>query len=223
MDPKIVIRDIHIYGDDLTIPQAIARLCGGGPVNVTLTDPAPPGGDPRGNPRHGFEVTICPARTDEPEPPRVSWSAPGSRPAEDAAWFADVLMLASDLATWASTGQAALGHAAALEDRHGRDATRRALGAASPATCQDITGRHDAGDHSVFGMFATLALSGEHDIGYDVADLTTDLGLDPGGDARTGAGETYCTVVGEAFWAGARRIARDRASQGAPAHDRSTR
>ena len=41
MDPAIVIRDIrHIYGDDLTVPQAIARLCGGGPVAVTVTDPA---------------------------------------------------------------------------------------------------------------------------------------------------------------------------------------
>lgn len=48
---KIVIRDIHRYGDDLTVPEAIARLCGGGPVTVTVTDPAPPGGDPRGNRR----------------------------------------------------------------------------------------------------------------------------------------------------------------------------
>jgi hypothetical protein len=220
MDPEIVIRDIHIYGDDLTIPQAIARLCGGGPVTVTLTDPAPPGGDPRGNPRHGFEITICP---DEPEPPRVSWSALGSRPAEDAAWYADVLMLASDLATWASTGQAALGHAAATGDRHGRDAARRALGAATPATCQDITSRLDASDHSVFGLFATPALSGEHGIGYDLADLAADLGLDPGDDAMAGAEEIYCTAAGEAFWAEARRIARDRAPQAAPAHDRSTR
>jgi hypothetical protein len=29
--PEIVIRDIHRYGDDLTVPEAIARLRGGGP------------------------------------------------------------------------------------------------------------------------------------------------------------------------------------------------
>ncbi len=59
--PEIVIRDIHRYGDDLTVPEAITRLCGGGPVTVTVTDPAPPGGDPRGNPRHGFDITVRPA------------------------------------------------------------------------------------------------------------------------------------------------------------------
>ena len=59
--PAIVIRDIHHYGDDLTVPGAIARLCGGGQVTVTVTDPAPPGGDPRGNPRHGSGITISPA------------------------------------------------------------------------------------------------------------------------------------------------------------------
>ena len=58
--PAIVIRDIHHYGDDLTVPEAIARLCDGGQVTVTVTDPAPPGGDPRGNPRHGFDITIRP-------------------------------------------------------------------------------------------------------------------------------------------------------------------
>jgi hypothetical protein len=26
--PLIVIRDIHRYGDDLTVPEAIGRLCG---------------------------------------------------------------------------------------------------------------------------------------------------------------------------------------------------
>ena len=26
--PVIVIRDIHHYGDDLTVPEAIGRLCG---------------------------------------------------------------------------------------------------------------------------------------------------------------------------------------------------
>src|SRR6266567_2484390 len=58
--PAIVIRDIHRYGDDLTVPEAIGRLCGGGQVTVTVTGPAPPGGDPRGNPRQGFDITVRP-------------------------------------------------------------------------------------------------------------------------------------------------------------------
>ena len=56
---KIVIRDIHRYGDDLTMAEAVARLQDGYPV--TVTDPAPPGGDPRGNPCHGSDITITPA------------------------------------------------------------------------------------------------------------------------------------------------------------------
>ena len=55
--PAIVIRDIHHYGGDLTVPEAVARLCDGYPVTVTVTDPAPPGGDPR----HGFDISIRPA------------------------------------------------------------------------------------------------------------------------------------------------------------------
>jgi hypothetical protein len=223
MDPTIVIRDIHIYGDDLTVPEAIARLCGGGPVTITLTDPAPPGGDPRGNPRLGSSIEILPARiTRQTATPRVNWTG-GSTCAADAAWCAEALMLASDLATWASLGNAALGHAAAIGTGHGRDAARRALAAATPATCQDITSRLDAGDQSVFGMFATPALAGEHGIGFDIADLAADLGLDPGDDAMASAEETYCTAAGESFWDEARSIARDRARQAAPAYDRSAR
>ena len=74
--PAIVIRDICHYGDDLTVPEAITRLCDGGPVTVTVTDPAPPEGDPRGNPRHGFGITVRPALGGQPElPPEVSWEA----------------------------------------------------------------------------------------------------------------------------------------------------
>ena len=70
--PLIVIRDIQHYGDDLTVPEAVARLCGGGPVTVTVTDPAPPGGDPR----HGFDITVRPALCGQPElPPEISWEA----------------------------------------------------------------------------------------------------------------------------------------------------
>ncbi len=39
--PAIVIRDIHHYGDDLTVPEAAARLRDGGQVTVTVTPPRP--------------------------------------------------------------------------------------------------------------------------------------------------------------------------------------
>jgi translation initiation factor IF-2 len=42
--PVTVIRDIHHYGDDLTVPEAIGRFCDGGQITVTVADPAPPGG-----------------------------------------------------------------------------------------------------------------------------------------------------------------------------------
>ena len=103
--PAIVIRDIHHYGDDLTVPEAIARLCDGGQVTVTVTDPAPPGGDPRGNPRHGFDITVRPALGGQPElPPEVSWEARTFETPDSAALFAEALALASQLAACAGLG-----------------------------------------------------------------------------------------------------------------------
>jgi hypothetical protein len=142
--PAIVIRDIHHYGDDLTVPQAIARPCDGGQVTVTVTDPAPPGGDPRGNPRHGFDITIRPALGRQPElPPEVSWEARTFETPDGTALFAEALTLASQLAGLAGLGggQAACGQAAAIGAAHGRDTARRALALATPAACRDITAR----------------------------------------------------------------------------------
>src|SRR5579863_4491706 len=112
--PAIVIRDLHPYGDDLTVPLAIARLCDGGQVTVTVTDPAPPGGDPRGNPRHGFDVTVRPALGRQPEsPPEVSWEARTFEAPGSAALFAEALTLASQLAKLVGLGggQATCGQA----------------------------------------------------------------------------------------------------------------
>jgi hypothetical protein len=139
-----VIRDIHHYGDDLTVPEAVGRLCGGYPVTVTVTDPAPPGGDPRGNPRHGFDITVRPALGGQPElPPEISWDARTFANPERAALFAEALTLASQLAASAALGggQAVPGRAAAIGAAHGRDAARRALATATPAACRDITAR----------------------------------------------------------------------------------
>ena len=118
--PAIVIRDIHHYGDDLTVPEAAARLRDGGPVTVTVTGPAPPGGDPRGNPRYGSGITVQPAPGGQPElPPEISWEARSSETPDSAALFAGALALASQLAACAgpASGQSALARAAAAGDR----------------------------------------------------------------------------------------------------------
>ena len=215
MDTRIMIRDGGPYGPDLSLPAAIARLCDGEQVTVTPVDASTPGGDPRGEPRPGFGITVYPARTayGRQEPPKANWAGIGSRPAADAALFAETLTLASQLATHPSLGQATTGHAAAIGEGDGRDAARRALGASTPETCQAIVKGLDDGDHMVYDMFPTPALSGEHGISYDAMDLAADLGLDPDSDAMTDATEAYFTAAGEAFWAEAERIARDRAAQ----------
>ena len=147
--PAIVIRDIHHYGDDLTVPEATARLRDGGQVTVTVTDPAPPGGDPRGNPRHGSGITVRPAPGRQPElPPEISWDARSFETPDGAALFAEALVLASQLAACAGPagGQSALSRAAAVGSARGQDAARRALARATPEDCRDITARLDAGD-----------------------------------------------------------------------------
>ena len=223
--PAIVIRDIHHYGDDLTVPEAVARLCDGGQVTVTVTDPAPPGGDPRGNPRHGFDITVRPALGRQPElPPEVSWEARTFETPDNAALFAEALALASQLAgcTGPGGGETALSGAAAIGAVHGRDAARRALARATPAACRDIILLLETGDPMACGLYDMPALGGQHGIRYDTADLAGDLGLLLDGDLNPAladgsvlrtAEEAYFTAAGEAFWAEAEHIARDRAAQ----------
>lgn len=226
MDTRIMIRDGGPYGPDLSLPAAIARLCGGEQVTVTPVDASTPGGDPRGEPRRGFDVTVYPARTayTRREPPKANWAGIGSRPAAAAALFAETLTLASELAAYASLGQPAAGQAAAIGAGHGRDAARRALGTSTPETCQAIVKGLDDGDHRACDLlFRTPALSGEHGISYDAIDLAADLGLDPDTDAMAGAAEAYVTAAGEAFRAEAERIARERVTPAARTPGRSSR
>jgi hypothetical protein len=223
--PAIVIRDIHHYGDDLTVPEAVARLRDGGQVTVAVADPAPPGGDPRGNPRHGFGITVRPALGRLPElPPEISWEARSFETPDSAALFAGALALATRLAGLAGLGggQAVPGQAAVIGAAHGRDAARRALARATPAACRDITARLEAADPMVYDLYDTPALGGQHGIRYDSADLAGDLGLLLDGDLNPAladdsvlrtAEEAYFTAAGEAFWAEAEHIARDRAAQ----------
>jgi hypothetical protein len=64
-----------------------------------VTDPGPPGGDPRGNPRHGVDITVTPALGGQPElPPEISWEARTFDAPAGAALFAEALALASQLA-----------------------------------------------------------------------------------------------------------------------------
>ena len=214
--PAIVIRDIHRYGEDLTETEAIARLCGGGQVTVTLTDPAPPGGDPRGDPRFGFDITVRPALGSQPGLlPEISWEPRTCETADRAALFAGALALASQLARLAGLGggQAVPGRAAAIGAAHGRYAARRGLADATAAACHDLITRLDAGDPMVYDLYATPALSGQHGICYTTLTLAGDLGLDPADEsALTAAEDAYFTAAGEAFWAEVRLIARDRAA-----------
>jgi hypothetical protein len=207
------------------VPLAIARLCDGGQVTVTVTDPAPPEGDPRGNPRHGFDITVRPALGRQPElPPEVSWEARTFETPGSAALFAEALTLASQLADFAGLGggQAVPGQAAAIGAAHGRDAARRALAPATPAACSDIILLLETGDPTARDLYDTPALGGQHGIRYDPVDLAGDLGLLLDGDLNPAltdgsvlraAEEAYVTAAGEAFWAEAEHIARDRAAQ----------
>jgi hypothetical protein len=66
----------------------------------------------------------------------------------------------------------------------------------------------------VYDLYDTPALSGQHGIRYDTADLACDLGLLLADDSVLRmAEEAYFTAAGEAFWAEAGGIARDRAVQ----------
>ena len=71
-------------------------------------------------------------------------------------------------------------------------------------------------------LYDSPALGGQHGIRYDTVDLAGDLGLLLDGDLNPAladdsvmraAEEAYVTAAGEAFWAEAEHIARDRAAQ----------
>ncbi len=105
---RITIRDgASPYGPDISLPQAIQRLRDGEQVTVVPVDTSAAGGDPRGEPVFGFDVTVYPARTSpyRDEPPKVNWGSKGAVPAADAALFAETLTLASRLALYAGLGE----------------------------------------------------------------------------------------------------------------------
>ena len=66
----------------------------------------------------------------------------------------------------------------------------------------------------VYDLFGTPALGGQHGICYEALDLADDLGLNPAVErVLAAAEEAYFTAAGEASWAEAERIARDRAGE----------
>jgi hypothetical protein len=207
--PEIVIRDIHHYGDDLTVPEAAARLRAGGPVTITVTDPAPEG-DPRGNPRHGFDITIRPALGLQPEPPpEISWEARTFETPGRAALFAEALTLASQLAACAGPpgGPSALSRAAAAGRARGQDAAQRALARATPGNCRDITARLDAGEPVTGHLLGAPALAG-------TLDLARCFGINlTAGPVLAAVEDAFFTAAAEALLAEAGRIARDRAAR----------
>ena len=76
----------------------------------------------------------------------------------------------------------------------------------------------------VYDLYTTPALGGQHGICYEALDLADDLGLNPAVERVLAAAEdAYFTGAGEAFWAEAERIARDRAAQHPQASTRAAR
>jgi hypothetical protein len=107
---SITIRDgAGPYGRDLSFPQAISQLRDGEQITVVPVGTSAAGGDPRGEPVFGFDVTVYPARTGlrRDEPLKVSWGSKGTVPAADAALFAETLTLASRLALYAGLSDSA--------------------------------------------------------------------------------------------------------------------
>jgi len=207
--PAIVIRDIHHYGEDLTVAEAIAQVRGGGQVTVTVADPAPPGGDPRGCPRYGFDITVSPALGDQPAPPGLTWEARAFETPARAALFAEALVVASQLAACTSPagGPSVLARAAAVGSARGQDAARRALARATPGDCRDITARLDAGEPITGCLRGVPPLSG-------VLDLSRCFGVDlAAGPVLAAVEAAFFTAGGEALFAEAERIARDRAAR----------
>ena len=216
--PAIVIRDIHHYGDDLTVPEAIARLCGGGPVTVTVTDPAPPGGDPRGNPRHGSDITVRPALGGQPElPPEISWDArtfetPAAPPCSPRRW------------PWPASSPAAPASAAARPSSAARRPSGPPTagtppGAPSPAPRPPPAATSPPGWRPATRWSTTCTprppWRGQHGICYEHPGPGRRPRPQPGRSTAclAAAEDAYFTAAGEAFWAEAERIARDRAAQ----------
>ena len=210
--PEIVIRDIHRYGEDLTVPEAIARLHGGGQVTVTVTDPAPPGGDPRGNPRNGSGITVSPAEggSQPGQPPHIAWPANRlRRPRQRRPVRRDAHPWPGQLAACAGPagGQSALSRAVPTGSARGPDAARRALARAAPEDCRDITARLDAGDPITGYLPGVPPLSG-------VLDLASCFGVSlAAGRVLAEVEAAFFNAGDESLLAEAGRIARDRAAQ----------
>jgi hypothetical protein len=105
---SITVREgASLHGRDLSFLEAISELRGGRQITVVPVDVAAGGGDPRGEPVFGFDVTVYPARTSAGRdvPPKVNWGSTGSAPAGDAALAAESLTLASRLAMYAGLGE----------------------------------------------------------------------------------------------------------------------
>ncbi len=122
--------------------------------------------------------------------------------------FAETLTLASQLATYASLGQATLGHAAALGAGHGQDAARQVFDGNTPEHTYRLVLRGiEDGDPAIMDAYQAPVLSAGS--GYTETDLAGDLGLAPGDEALPGAVTAYLDAAGESFWHETARIVRE--------------
>jgi hypothetical protein len=185
--PAIVIRDReHHYGDDLTVPEATARLCDGG------------------------QVTVSPALGRQPElPPEISWEARSLKPltaprCSPRRWSRP----AGSPPAPPRRRPERPSRAAAVGSARGQDAARRALARATPEDCRDITARLDAGDPITGYLLGAPALAGTPGLARCFGLSLTD------GPVLAAVEDAFFTAAAaEALFAEAERIARDRAAR----------
>jgi hypothetical protein len=233
---RTVIRDLHHFGDDLTVAEAAARLRAGTPVTVTVVEPAPPGGDPRGIPRLGFDVTITPDPSQPGMPPVVSWAGPASGDPDGATLLAGALGIAGRLASLAVTTEEPSGPApehADLEPRlsqadllgrqHGIAAVYWQIGDSDdPAVLEfyrDLLRGITEDDPEITGLYNVPDLTARWY--YQRRDLAADLCLPAAGPVLNWAAQAYLAAAREEFWAEAARLARRRLATATPRPDNS--
>jgi hypothetical protein len=235
-ESRTVIRDLHHFGDELTVAEAAARLRAGTPVTVTVVEPAPPGGDPRGIPRPGFDVTVTPDATQPGQPPEVSWAGAACGDPAGATLLAGALGIAGRLASLAATTDEASGPAPAHADleprlsqadllgrRHGKAAVYWQIGdSGDPAALEfyrDLLRGIAEGDPEITGLYKAPDLTARWY--YQRGNLAADLCLPVGGPVLNWAAQAYLAAAREEFWAEAARLARRRLATAPPRPDSS--
>jgi hypothetical protein len=234
-ETRTVIRDLHHFGDDLTVAEAAARLRAGTPVTVTVVERARPGGDPRGIPRPGFDVTVTPDASQPGQPPEVSWAGTACGDPAGATLLSGALGIAGRLASLAAATEASgpapahadlepeLSQADLLGRRHGKAAVYWQIGdSGDPAALEfyrDLLRGIEEHDAEITGLYKVPDLTARWY--YQRGNLAADLCLPVSGPVLNWAAQAYLTAAREEFWAEAARLARRRLAAAPPRPDSS--